>query len=156
MVGHWLKGVDTGVMDEPMLRAWMLESVKPAPHHETLRGRWVAEASWPPPEILRHRLFLTNGGLCPSSAPLEPRTVCSRQTVGRHAGEWCPFGRGQDQAGDQREDDRQSLVFETAALDQAIEILGAPIVTLDVASDREIANLAVRLCDVHPSDGRCA
>jgi uncharacterized protein len=27
---HWLKGVDTGVMDEPILRAWMTESVKPA------------------------------------------------------------------------------------------------------------------------------
>src|SRR5262249_19031898 len=43
------------------------------------------------------------------------------------------------------------LVFETSSLDTAIEILGAPIVTLDVASDRPIANLVVRLCDVHPS-----
>src|SRR5262249_54954838 len=32
-----------------------------------------------------------------------------------------------------------------------IEILGAAIVTLEVASDRPIANLVVRLCDVHPS-----
>ena len=32
-----------------------------------------------------------------------------------------------------------------------IEILGAAIVTLDVASDKPIANLVVRLCDVHPS-----
>ena len=39
---HWLKGIDTGVMDEPMLRAWMTDSVKPAPHHEVLPGRWVA------------------------------------------------------------------------------------------------------------------
>ena len=31
-----------------------------------------------------------------------------------------------------------------------IEILGAAIVTLDVACDRSLANLAVRLCDVHP------
>jgi hypothetical protein len=62
-----------------------------------------------------------------------------------------PFGRGRDQAGDQQEDDMRSLVFETPPLDTAIEILGAAIVTLDVASDRSIANLAVRLCDVHPS-----
>jgi len=34
---YWLKGVDTGVMDEPMLRAWMTESVIPATHHDTLR-----------------------------------------------------------------------------------------------------------------------
>ena len=33
---------------------------------------------------------------------------------------------------------------------QRIEILGAPVVTLDVAADRPVANLAVRLCDVHP------
>ena len=45
---YWLKGVDTGVMDERMLRAWMTESVKPAPHHEVLPGRWIAEPSWPP------------------------------------------------------------------------------------------------------------
>ncbi len=148
---HWLKGVDTGVMDEPMLRAWMTESVEPATHHETLPGRWVAEPSWPSPGIKPHRLFLTDDGLSTQSAPLTPRAVCSPQTVGKHAGEWCPFGRARDQADDQQEDDRQSLVFETAALDEAIEILGAAIVTLDVASDRPIANLAVRLCDVQPS-----
>jgi hypothetical protein len=45
----------------------------------------------------------------------------------------------------------RSLVFETTPLDEPIEILGAPIVTLDVASDRPVANLVVRLCDVHPS-----
>jgi hypothetical protein len=45
----------------------------------------------------------------------------------------------------------RSLVFETPPLDTALEILGAAIVTLDVVSDRPIANLAVRLCDVHPS-----
>jgi predicted acyl esterase len=148
---HWLKGVDTGMMDEPMLRAWMTESVQPATHHETLPGRWVAEASWPSPGITPRRLFLIDDGLSTQSAPLTPRAVCSPQTVGKHAGEWCPFGRGADQADDQQEDDRQSLVFETAALDEAIEILGAAIVTLDVASDRPIANLAARLCDVHPS-----
>ena len=70
-----------------------------------------------------------------------------RQVVG----EWVPFGRGRDQADDQQEDDARSLTFETPPLDAPIEILGAPVVTLDVASDRPIANLVVRLCDVHPS-----
>jgi predicted acyl esterase len=113
---YWLKGVDTGVMDEPMLRAWMTESVKPASHHDTLPGRWISEPSWPPPGIKPRRLFLTDEGLR-----------------------------------DQQEDDARSLTFETPPLDAPIEILGAPVVTLDVASDRPIANLVVRLCDVHPS-----
>jgi predicted acyl esterase len=80
------------------------------------------------------------------------RAVCSPQTVGKCcSGDWVPFGRGHDQAGDQQEDDMRSLVLESPPLDDSIEILGAPIVTLDVASDRPIANLVVRLCDVHPS-----
>ena len=148
---HWLKGIDTGVMDEPMLRAWMTDSVKPATHHDTLPGRWIAEPSWPPPGIKSRRLFLTDAGLREAAAPLTARAVCSPQTVGQHSGEWVPFGRGRDQAGDQQDDDARSLVFETTPLDAPIEILGAPIVTLDIASDRPLANLVVRLCDVQPT-----
>jgi uncharacterized protein len=148
---HWLKGAETGVMDEPMVRAWMTDSVKPATYHETLPGRWVAEPSWPPPESKSQRLFLTDDGLRPERAPLAARAVCSPQTVGKDAGSWCPFGRGADQAGDQRTDDARSLVFETSPLDETIEILGAAVVTLEIASDRPVANIAVRLCDVHPS-----
>jgi predicted acyl esterase len=148
---HWLKGIDTGVMDEPMLRAWMTESVKPATHHDTLPGRWVAEPSWPPPGMKPRRLFLTDEGLRDAAAPLRARAVCSPQTLGKCSGEWVPFGRGRDQAGDQQEDDTRSLVFESAPLDEPIEILGAPVVTLEVASDQPMANLVVRLCDVHPS-----
>jgi uncharacterized protein len=138
-------------MDEPMLRAWMTESVKPATHHDTLPGRWIAESSWPPPGIMPRRLCLTDEGLRDAAASLTVRAVCSPQTVGTCAGEWVPFGRGRDQARDQQEDDARSLTFETTPLDEPIEILGAPVVTLDVASDRPIANLVVRLCDVHPS-----
>jgi len=148
---HWLKGVDTGVMDEPMLRAWMTESVKPSSHHEALPGRWVAEPSWPAPGINRQRLFLTDEGLRAEVATLTARPLCSPQTVGKCSGNWVPFGRGHDQAGDQQEDDLRSLVFETPPLAMSIEILGAAIVTLEVTADRPVANLAVRLCDVHPS-----
>ena len=62
-----------------------------------------------------------------------------------------PSACSPDQAGDQREDDARSLVFETMPLGAPIEILGAASVTLDITSDEPIANLAVRLCDVRPS-----
>jgi len=42
-------------------------------------------------------------------------------------------------------------VFETPPLDTPIEILGAAVVTLDLVSDKPMANLVVRLCDVYPS-----
>lgn len=147
---HWLKGIDTGVMAEPMLRAWLTESHMPETHHETLPGRWVAEPAWPPPGNAPQRLFLTDNGLARAAAAIVPRKICSPQTLGSEAGEWCPFGRGNDQAGDQRPDDQRSLVFDTPPLEETIELLGAPVVTLDIACDRPVANLVARLCDVHP------
>jgi len=149
---RWLKGIDNGVMDEPMLRSWICDSVKPASRHDTLPGRWVVEPAWPPPGVTIQRLFLTDAGLTQQTAPLTARPVRSPLTLGRHGGQWCPFGRGNDQADDQREDDALSLVLDTPALDEALEILGAPVITLDIASDRPIAQLVARLCDVHPTD----
>ena len=59
---HWLKGIDTGIMDEPMLRVWMQEYTPPAPHHRDWPGRWVAEPCWPPAGAAARRLFLRAGG----------------------------------------------------------------------------------------------
>lgn len=35
---HWLKGVDTGVMEEPMYRVWMQQSAPPRPCTQLVRG----------------------------------------------------------------------------------------------------------------------
>ncbi len=148
---HWLQGEPTGVMDEPMLRVWLSDSVAPATWHKTLPGRWVGAPSWPPPDARRLSLFLSDDGLRPKDGRLTERAVCSPLTLGKHAGSWCPFGRGPDQADDQNEDDAQSIVFETPPLEQTVELLGAPVLTLEVASDKPVAILAARLCDVHPT-----
>ncbi|MGQ0603823.1 MAG: CocE/NonD family hydrolase, partial [Anaerolineales bacterium] len=60
---HWLKGVDTGVMDEPMLRAWMMESVPPSANHREWPGRWVAEPEWPSAHITPQAYILDDGRL---------------------------------------------------------------------------------------------
>jgi predicted acyl esterase len=149
---RWLKGIDTGVDTRPMLRAWMIDSPVPAAFNETLPGRWVSEPMWPTKREAR-RLFLAEAGLVDAAAPLKPRAVCSPLTLGQHAGQWCPFGRGPDQADDQREDDEQSVVFETPPLVERTELLGAPVLTVELSSDKPVAHLIARLCDVHP-DGR--
>src|SRR5579883_2281024 len=147
---HWLKGEETGVMDEPMLRVWIGDSVEPAASHKTLPGRWVTEAAWPPPNVAPRRFHLTDAGLSEGAGGLTARPVCSPLTVGKHSGEWCPFGRGNDQADDQREDDALSLVFETPPLSKPIELLGAPFVELEIISDKPVAHLIARVCDVRP------
>jgi uncharacterized protein len=150
---RWLKGRDTGGVDaRPMLRAWMIDSPAPAAFNETLPGRWVSEPVWPPRREPR-RMFLSDTGLVDQSETLSPRAICSPLTLGRHAGQWCPFGRGPDQADDQSEDDALSLVFETPPLAERMDLLGAPVLTVELSSDKPVAHLIARLCDVHP-DGK--
>ena len=64
-----------------------------------------------------------------------------------------PTTRRPDLPYDQREEDGGSLVFETDVLTERCEILGAPVVQLEVAASRPVAMVAARLSDVAP-DGR--
>ncbi|HXV76318.1 MAG TPA: CocE/NonD family hydrolase, partial [Candidatus Polarisedimenticolaceae bacterium] len=152
---EWLRGRTTGIMEEPRFRVWMQESVPPAPQYEERPGRWVAEASWPSPRIELQRFRLNPGRL--QHAPSQPTTIAfsSPQTTGLAAGEWCAFGADGEMPLDQRPDDGRSLVFDGDALAERVEILGAPVVELDLSSDAPVAMIAVRLNDVAP-DGTSA
>jgi len=153
---QWLKGSDTGIMKEPMLRVWMQDKVA-TPDVPDVPGRWAAETQWPS-ERISDRTFYFNGrgqlGMSPSAeqrCELDPL-----QTVGQSSGNWCPSGSGGvsdlaiEMALDQRLDDARSLVFDFEPLTEALEILGAPVLTLNLAVDRPVAAIAVRLNDVLP------
>jgi predicted acyl esterase len=138
---HWLKGEANGVMDEPMLRAWISANVAPAADHAELPGRWVVEDRWPPVDSVSSDLLLSNDGLQAVAMPLTAIDLRTSETVGAHAGEWCPFGYGGDQADDQTEDDHRSLTFDTLLLAESFDILGAPVVTLEISSDNRSPQL---------------
>ena len=72
------------------------------------------------------------------------------QFLGTASGSWCGFGANADAPCDQRADDGMAVCFETEPLAERLEILGAPVLTLEVASDRPNALLCARLCDVAP------
>ncbi|MGW3799532.1 CocE/NonD family hydrolase [Streptomyces clavifer] len=154
---HWLKGIDNGVMDGPMLLAWMQESVPPSTSYEERPGRWVGEPSWPSPNIGEAVLPLRDGALGrPGDRRSEEdraHTVQSPLSVGQFAGKWASYNAPPDLPYDQREEDGGSLVFQTAPLDGRVEVLGAPALDAEVASDAPVAQLNVRLSDVAP-DGR--
>ena len=50
---YWLKGENTGIMDEPELRAWINHSEKPKAQYGDRDGHWVAEPGWPGPGVGR-------------------------------------------------------------------------------------------------------
>jgi putative CocE/NonD family hydrolase len=150
---HWLKGRETGIMDEPMLRAWVQHYVPPRSHHPERPGHWVAEPAWPGPGVGANVLHLNHDGLAARAGTKRALTVNSPQTTGLAGGEWCAYGLGgqtPELPHDQREDDGKSLVFDSSSLDAPLEILGAPVVELMVAADQPVATVAVRLSDVAP------
>ncbi|TKG70496.1 CocE/NonD family hydrolase [Prauserella endophytica] len=152
---HWLKGEDNGVLDEPMLRIWMQESVRPSTAYEERPGRWIGEPSWPSPHVDAQRLTLLPHRISADGAaePERELSVESPLSVGQFAGKWCSYNAPPDLPYDQREEDGGSLVFDSEPLRERHEILGAPVAELELAADRECAMVAVRLSDVAP-DGR--
>ncbi|HTN98520.1 MAG TPA: CocE/NonD family hydrolase, partial [Nordella sp.] len=147
----WLKGVETGIMDEPPLRAWIQDPVPPRTHYKERPGRWVAENSWPitgtaPLTLRLGEHILTEQVL----APERHLPISSPQTVGLAAGKWCPYGVEADEPGDQREEAGGSLIFDSAPMTETLDLLGAPILHLDVAADKPSAFVAATLSEVLP------
>ena len=147
---RWLKGIDTGIMDEPMLRVWMQESVPPKPFYYERPGRWVAEDSWPSPRIVPRRWIFNRSRLDDEPHPEFCMLFRCPQTTGVAAGDWCGFGLRGETPIDQREDAGKSVIFDSVPFERRLEILGAPEVSLDLAVDRPNALVAVRLEDVAP------
>ncbi|MGD8634738.1 MAG: CocE/NonD family hydrolase C-terminal non-catalytic domain-containing protein, partial [Anaerolineales bacterium] len=67
------------------------------------------------------------------------------------AGLWCPYGQAIDFPTDQSADDGLSLTFNSAPIEETMDILGFPEVTLTLAADQPNALIVVRLCDVSPT-----
>jgi putative CocE/NonD family hydrolase len=154
---HWLKGRDTGVMDEPMLRVWMQDSVPPSTSYDERPGRWLAESAWPSTRICEKDFRLGKGRLLDPGSPAERDavTVQSPLSVGQYGGKWCSYLAPPDLPYDQREDDGGSLVFDSDELSERFEILGAPVASLEFTVSAPVAMVAVRLSDIAP-DGSVA
>jgi len=148
---HWLKGKDTGVMDGPKYRVWMQESVEPLRHYDYRPGRWIAEDSWPSERIANREYALNKDGLGGAAQTSERLSLKCPVDTGICSPAWLNHGEVEpSEPGDQRPDDMRSLSFDGEPLAEALEIFGAPRVTLEIDVDQPQALVAVRLCDVAP------
>lgn len=148
---HWLKGRDTGVMDEPMLRAWIQEPVAPHDQAGDRPGRWITEPTWPPAAQPTQQWYPHAGSrLGPDVAAAGTETIVGLQHTGVDGGTWLSVGTPDDLPPDQRAEDGRSLTFTSDPLTDGVEILGRPEMRLAVRSDEPWALVAVRLCDIAP------
>lgn len=142
---HWLNGEKTGIMDEPRLRVFMPYATASETAGRPIPGRWIAEPSWPNTPATR-RYHLNAGAL--GDSPVAGPLIVHRNTdvVGSTKPEWLdrlPI--------EQSYDDTRSLVFDSAALAEPMEILGSPELRIEVASDVPVATLMARLTELRPN-----
>ena len=146
---QWLKGRDTGIVDEPRFAVYVRQWHPPGPYLANAPGYWRYEDGWPIGRI-EERPFYPQPNHTLSTN--EPASTVHRlryvPTIGIEAGG--PVMWWGDVAHDQRPTDAFSLVYDSASLDEDLEILGLPRAILTVAADAPHANWFVRLSDVAP------
>ncbi|MEM6987765.1 MAG: CocE/NonD family hydrolase, partial [Pseudomonadota bacterium] len=147
---HWLKGQDTGLMDEPPLRFYLQDSVAPSGTHKSRSGTWVEERAWPSPHVSDTALWLNSERLGDTPETGEPLSICSPQTFGHAGGDMCSFAIPGDMPSDCRIDAGGALAFAGEPVPAALDILGQPQVRLQLSADRPQGFVAALLIDEAP------
>ncbi|HEY1570320.1 MAG TPA: CocE/NonD family hydrolase [Pseudonocardiaceae bacterium] len=140
---HWLGGIDTGLLDEPVVTVYRQGSP----------GGWEQYDSWPPTG--QQRRFVTTGtGLAESDRPVAVDAVIAQRTpdptVGALSGLSGLPTTGFGLPLDQHDDDARCLVVTSAPLPRDLHIAGRASVT--VWADTGRRSLVVRLADVDRHD----
>ncbi|MBP5981806.1 MAG: CocE/NonD family hydrolase [Halomonas sp.] len=150
---YWLKGVETGIMQEPACTFYLQDGLPPAPKYLERPGQWVQTHGWPAPkdEVEVFTLTLGDKGLAQESHLSQDRIIASPLTAGSLQGEYIPLWFGADFPPDQRRDDGLSLTFDSEPYSEGLDILGQPTLSVTLESSEACGQLHARLCDVAPT-----
>ena len=146
---HWLKGIDTGIVDEPRFAVFVRNWHPPGPYLEEAPGAWRYEEGWPIARARDQVMHLQpDHTLQDRESPPATHRLRYVPSIGIEAGG--PVMWWGDVAHDQRPTDAYSLVYDSAPLEGDTEILGMPRALLTVSADAPRANWFARLSDVAP------
>ncbi len=143
---HWLKGNDTGILNEPRLAVFVRDAHQPDTNLKVTPGHWRYE-DWPITRTKWTSWF-------PGSSRNLQTTVPGTKTLewlryisscGIEAGFW--WG---ELTPDMRGSDICNLIYDSEPLETAFEIIGLPKVNLSVTAYAPLAHWVARLEDVHP------
>jgi predicted acyl esterase len=142
---YWLKGKDTGIMEEPRLAVFVRDSHLPDIQLQMTPGHWRYE-EWPI-QRTEWMAFYPGKNRRLRSSPGE--SLVDRLKYVPSSGIAALYWWG-DPTGDMRKEDAESLIYDSDSLEESLEIIGFPLVRLRVSSDAKLAHWIVRLEDVHP------
>jgi predicted acyl esterase len=142
---YWLKGKNTGIMDDPRFAVYVRDSHPPDAGLQTTPGHWRYE-EWPIQRTDWMVFYPGKNHLLKIDAG-EP--FVERLSYVPSSGIAALYWWG-DPTGDMRHEDAESLVYDSEILQDSFEIIGFPQVQLRVSADAKLAHWVVRLEDVHP------
>ncbi|KAB8126214.1 CocE/NonD family hydrolase [Gracilibacillus oryzae] len=149
---QWLKGIDTGIMDEPKLLSWIQDSELPQVTYESRPGKWVGDEAWPSENITMNKWWLQGRSIATEeSTNGSPIVIPSVQEHGFYNGVFCPFGQPGDLPADQRLENGKAVVFTSAPLEETVELLGKPIFHAEFSVDQENAFIMAKVNDKAPT-----
>ena len=148
---QWLKGEDTGIMEEPRFAIYVRQWYPPGVVEE-VPGYWRWEDGWPIDRTEETAFFAQADHTLSDARPDGGDGTTHRlryvPTVGVEASGnvnwWGDF------PWDQRGTDAYSLVYDSDPLEHDLEILGFPRAVLHVSADAPLANWIVRVSDIAP------
>jgi len=150
---HWLKGIDTGVLNGPPIALYVGEHT-PIDEMRTStavqRGKWRGEEEFPPKGTAWSPLYLGGSGVLEAAAPSYEHDQDATRYDPTAGMTNDPVYIRSDLGIDQRGEDPRALVYATLPLESDVEVTGQPRVVLHVSSSTDIASFAVRLCDEAP------
>ncbi|MEM9206611.1 MAG: CocE/NonD family hydrolase [Pseudomonadota bacterium] len=144
-----LKGINTCIMDEPMIRAWVQEPIEPSAYHTTRPGRWVAETGWQGSAKLTLS-FYPSGDALADEPGSEPILISSPENAGWTAPSWCQYGADPDGPLDQNGETGFMTTFESAPFKEDTDLLGFPIFCAEIECNQAQANIAAVLSLITP------
>jgi len=148
---HWLKGVDTGILEEPPVRIFVMGV-----------NRWRDENEWPLARTRYTPYYLHGGGRAntaagdgtlgpepPGDEPADRFVYDPDDPVPTRGGNTLILAMG---VMDQRpvETRPDVLVYTSAVVTDALEVTGPVVVTLYAASDAPDTDFTAKLVDVRP------
>ncbi len=136
---YWLKGIDTGIMDDPPITFY------------TQGKGWNHEDDWPGSAVRPTELYLSGNGRL-STEESSAQAIDAYQadpTVGTASSLWDPKSLGIGRPLDQGADDLLSLTYTSEPLTESLEIRGSPEVLVSATAEGgEDVNIVAKLCEV--------
>jgi len=143
---YWLKGKDTGILDEPRYMVYVRDAVPPSTNLTTIPGEWRC-GEWPVGGISMEQYFPDKSNNLTVNAPLTGTKETLKYRAGSAIGIQDWWG---ELTGDMAADDSYSMCFDSEPLKEDMEIIGNPRITINVSGDAPRYYWTIRLEDVWP------